>query len=572
MFVISPESMIIRCFVFILVSVTASFVFGNTSTPPQEVSLVPTRNNFFTIPFEIKVDDLREMPTEVELTYSSDHGMNWFPYGRVRPENKQFLFRAPTDGEYWFIFKTYGQDGLVKEPRRRGPMLRVLVDTIPPKLTLDAEQKSTGEILIQWSVEDPNLARKTPQLQITYSIPNQKKHYLANWKPIAVNPLNTQSEGNKHQGELVIWPEYGAVALEIQAEIIDMAGNREMQSRTVSLAVVTKGEDSNVLTESMQSTFKSIPKATPSPAYASAEPVTAQATKPLTLLNPPRPPIQSVQPVQSSQNRPLPPPTIASLDEINHSLKSINPTQSNGPGTLDFDNLTLGAESVVATPGKDSVLVGPILFLEDVTDGSSLAIGSPQTPIAMESRANRETLEFMLENKMEDEIDDGPVWSIPNPKPSPLNFNFDDSPLALDDELEEEGVTETATSEPVAQANTTLRISENSNAFIRITKISHLRDLKLNQILVKWETDENSWTGSEEVKVHIFRGPSQKGPWTPIAVDQKNTGSYVWDISQEDRNPFYILLQCEGETGENQKELVSDLTMQPIQLPVSLFK
>jgi len=560
----------IRNFVLVYISLVASLALGSTVPSSQEAPLFPTRNTFFTIPFEIKVDDSSELPAEVELTYSNDQGMNWFPYGRVRPENKQFLFKSSADGEYWFIFKTYGQDGHVKETRRRGPMLRVLVDTVPPKLTLAAEQKSTGEVLIQWSVEDANLARKTPQLQISYSIPDQKNQYLNNWKPVAVDPMRVQSEGNKHQGELVIWPDHGAVAFELQAEIVDRAGNREMQSRTVSLATTTKEEeakDANVLTESMQAAFPPIPKAVPNPAYASAEPLT-----------PPRPPVQSAQLRPLPPSRPIP-GQIANLTQINESLKSVNSAQPVRPGALDFNNLTFGPTSteqvaelpVAQTTGQDSVLVGPpILFLEDIVGDGVLAVGSPQTPISLDSG---EAFEFSLEKRVavevDDEVDDGPILSTPFPRYSPPDLNFDDYQLALD---EEQGKEEIATEEPTPPADIALEIADRLNAFIRITKISHLRDLKLSQLLVKWETEENSWTGSEEVKIHIFRGPSQKGPWTPIAVDQKNTGAYAWDISQDDRNPFYVLLQCEGKTGENYTELVSDFTMQPIQLPIALFK
>ena len=582
--VIPPKFMIIRSFVLVFVALSASLAFGSTVISPQEAPLFPTRENFFTIPFEIKVDDSSGLPAEVELTYSTDQGMSWFSYGRVRPENKHFLFKSPADGEYWFIFKTYGQDGLVKETRRRGPMLRVLVDTIPPKLTLTAEQKSTGEILIQWSVEDANLARKTPQLQVSYSIPDQRNHHLSNWEPIAVDPLKVQSEGNKNQGELVIWPERNAVAFEIQAEIIDMAGNREMQSRTVSLTAVDKEEDSNALVESMQSAFKQSGKlplksVSEAASFTVPEPMVA---KPLT---PPRPP------VQSGVVRPLPPPKpmnsqIAGLSEINQSLKSFNSAQSAHTAALDFNRMTFGPKSaepetelpLAETSGHDFVVVGPLLFLEDATEGGSFAVGTPQTPIFTDSNINKETFRFSLENEpeMEDEMDDGPKFFIPNPKYAPPDLHFDDSlPASYDESEEEEETTEMAPEireELTPPAMTALETAENLNAFIRITKISHLRGLKLSQILVKWETDESCWTGSEDARIHIFRGPSQEGPWTPIAVDQKNTGSYTWTVSQDDRLPFYLLLQCEGEITENRMELVSDLTMQPIQLPMALFK
>ena len=580
-----------RIIAFVFVSVAASFAFGEVAAPPKDAPRFPTRNNFFTIPFEIKVNDTSELPAEVELTYSTDQGMNWFPYGRVQPDKKQFLFKSPSDGEYWFIFKTYGQDGLVKETRRRGPMLRVLVDTTPPKLTLAAEQKSTGEIVIQWSVEDANLARKSPQLQISYSIPDQKSNYLSNWKPVAVDPLKVQTEESKHKGELVIWPERDAVSFEIQAEISDAAGNREMQSRTVSLAVTEKADDANVLTESMlakrnqpaEIAFK------PAPTFASIAPkpstekaaISADVKQATVSLTPPRPLVST--PTSSSQVRPQIPVRIPDLAAINKAVneKNVDKPTDAAVATSPIPNFdfTLPASS---GQGKDAVVVGPILFPEDAMksagDGETFVVGSPQEAVSPASKIgsdlSRDSFELPLEeqNALSEagESIDGPKLSVPNPK----NDWIDEIPPPIFEGTQNEAPEKTGETPDVSEQTETEQTPETlmkePEAFIRITKVSHLRGLKLSQVVVKWETDETSWTGKDGAKISLFRGSSQEGPWTPIAVDQKNEGSYAWTVSQEDRSPFYIFLQCE-EAGES-KEVVSDLTMQPIQLPAALFE
>ncbi len=568
-----------------LVLPAVSLAFGDV-TPSKDAPLFPTRNNLFTIPFEIKVDDSSDLPAEVELTYSTDHGMNWYPYGRVQPDKKQFLFKSPADGEYWFIFKTYGQDGLVKETRRRGPMLRVLVDTIPPKLSLSAEQKSTGEIAIQWSVEDANLNRKSPQLQISYTVPDQKSTYLSNWKPVAIDPSKTQSEGNTHQGELIIWPERDAVSFEIQGEIVDAAGNREMQSRTVTLTTIAKATDSNVLTESMQAELKRASESKPKP-LVDAVPKLANPTVksgPLALkssnpsLVPPRP-----QVLGGSTNRSPDKGPIANLNDLNEAIRN---SKEKRPTDLDeeipdFSNITSPkyANDAGKNAGKDSVLIGPLLFSEDTTK-DSFSVGSPQAPV---SAGTNEAIEFPLEEPKPESEPESALPEEEGLKLAPLNPKYsetpaDVSPPVLDDiaasenetakEPEEKPAEEAATAHPPVQSDKIAeQLAEKTSAQIRITKVSHMRDLKLSQILVKWETELDSWPGAEKAKVHLFRGPTQQGPWTPIATEQENLGSYAWTVSQEDRNPFYILLQCENES----KEVVSDLTMQPIQLPASLF-
>jgi len=261
---------------------------------------------------------------------------------------------------------------------------------------------------------------------------------------------------------------------------------------------------------------------------------------------------------------------IANLSEIN---RQINSPQSAESLINDWSfEPKIGARTgsqLNETAGRDFVVVGPLLFLEDATDDGSFAVGSPQIPIPVDSMKSRDTLEFSLENKNDDEQEDGPRFSVPNPKYAPPDFNLVAAHSGLDEWLDifETKEEELDSSEQV----TDLEITQRPNAFIRIAKVSHLRGVQLSQIQLKWETDENSWTGSENVKVHIFRGPSQQGPWTPIATAQENTGSYSWTVSQEDRNPFYIFLQCEGEIETNHRELVSDFTMHPIQLPAALF-
>ncbi len=575
----------IRSIALALILPVVSFAFGE-ATQPKDAPLFPTRNNFFTIPFEIKVDDSSELPAEVELTYSTDRGMNWYPYGRVQPDKKQFLFKSPADGEYWFIFKTYGQDGLVKETRRRGPMLRVLVDTIPPKLSLSAEQKSTGEVAIQWSVEDANLNRKSPQLQISYTVPDQKNTYLSNWKPVAVDPSKTQSEGNTHRGELILWPERDAVSFEIQGEIVDTAGNREMQSRTVSLTTISKATDSNILTESMQAGLKrqleskpkslveAVPKLSNPPARNSGS---LALKSPNHSLVPPRPHVLTAPMNRNSDRGPL-----ASLNDLNEAIRTSKEkrTTDSDEEIPDFSNITSPryANEAGKTAGKDSVLIGPLLFSEDATkneqSGDSFSVGSPQAPV---STGTNEAIEFPLEEPKSEpesaspEDADGLKLAPLNPKystaPSDVLPPLLDDVAVSENEPEEQAAEETTTHPPVQSDKIAEQLAEKSRAQIRIVKVSHMRDLKLSQILVKWETEFDSWPGAEKAKVHLFRGPSQQGPWTPIATEQENLGSYAWTVSQEDRNPFYILVQCENES----KDVVSDLTMQPIQLPASLF-
>ena len=237
--------------ILILLLTVANCVVAQTVSREKEVPLIPTRHQSFAIPFEIRSDDPTNLPKEVELIYSTDQGLNWYPFDRVHPDQKQFDFQSQNDGQYWFIFKTYGSDGIAKQTNRQGPMLKVLVDSIPPKLSVTAEQKGTGEILLTWSVEDANLPENHPRITIAYSDSKNSRTSTDpdSWKPIAVDSSSIHSLGSKHSGDVIWWPLRNAKSVEIRAEIADAAGNKEIHNQTLMLDSHEIAANNDILAE-----------------------------------------------------------------------------------------------------------------------------------------------------------------------------------------------------------------------------------------------------------------------------------------------------------------------------------
>ena len=81
-----------------------------TATPASHSALPPpitTRQTLFSIPFQIeRAERAEQNPVEVQLYVSTDRGAHWQIHHRVPPEKNHFLFRAVTDGEYWFLIRT----------------------------------------------------------------------------------------------------------------------------------------------------------------------------------------------------------------------------------------------------------------------------------------------------------------------------------------------------------------------------------------------------------------------------------------------------------------------------------
>jgi hypothetical protein len=105
--------------------------------PPLYPVSVPN----FTIPFEVGSGESANAIREVELLVSKDRGKRWHSVARQPIEAEKFAFRADSDGEHWFAFRTITLNGNMS-PMNGQPQLRVLVNTKDPTMAVSAPQSS----------------------------------------------------------------------------------------------------------------------------------------------------------------------------------------------------------------------------------------------------------------------------------------------------------------------------------------------------------------------------------------------------------------------------------------------
>lgn len=164
---------------------------------PPKRDVIYTRQQVFRIPFDIEPSqDGRRQPQEVELHVSDNHGQQWHLAKVVPPQAQGFVFRAPRDGEYWFVVRTI--DGMgnrlpaaVDEqgrPLPTVPEMKVVVDTQLPQLDLRVMRGYAGEILIQWRCGDHHLAANKPNIEYRELGPQPGA-----WQQVAVGGLQGQA-------------------------------------------------------------------------------------------------------------------------------------------------------------------------------------------------------------------------------------------------------------------------------------------------------------------------------------------------------------------------------------------
>jgi hypothetical protein len=221
-----PLVYLVVCFT----AATAALAAAQTPAPPPADPNEPiaTRQNVFSIPYRPpRPKAASEQPVEVQLQVSVDLGVSWQIYAKAKPDQGSFVFRAPHDGEYWFSLRTLDKQGKSRPDGPLQPELRVVVDTVPPRLDLAAVRGAGGEVIARWQIVDPNLKAESLKIEVQ-SGPDEP------WQGVAIDTRVNRSRYTL-VGQTTCWPKPGKGPITVRAQVSDRAGNLA-SSQTVAKA------------------------------------------------------------------------------------------------------------------------------------------------------------------------------------------------------------------------------------------------------------------------------------------------------------------------------------------------
>jgi hypothetical protein len=164
-----------------LLAALSLVVAGQVSEEPR---LIPSKDRTFRIPFQTTQPNDRRL-REVQLFVSTDQGRTWRLGANAAPETGTFQpYTAPQDGLYFFAVRTIDLQGRAYPASdaefRAG--LKVLVDTVPPSVYLEALPPREGSVGVKWDVRDDNLEPATIRLE--YAAPGTNQ-----WTPVRIDPI-----------------------------------------------------------------------------------------------------------------------------------------------------------------------------------------------------------------------------------------------------------------------------------------------------------------------------------------------------------------------------------------------
>ncbi|MBA4063689.1 MAG: hypothetical protein C0501_08250 [Isosphaera sp.] len=123
----------------------------------------PAAPNFYpfkdrAIKFPIGYDKDPKTIRQVELWASRDQGATWAPELSAPPTQTSFTYHAKDDGLYWFTMVEVDLQGrrLPANLTTTPPDMKVLLDTVQPRVQFTAARRAGDEVVVEWAVEDKN--------------------------------------------------------------------------------------------------------------------------------------------------------------------------------------------------------------------------------------------------------------------------------------------------------------------------------------------------------------------------------------------------------------------------------
>ena len=210
----------------------------NDRAPPAPIF---TRQTLFSVPFRLDGSDSASRDVaEVQLHVSTNRGASWRIYNRAEPQRGSFLFRAGGDGEFWFLLRTVDRTGQVRPQTADRPGLKVIVDTTPPQMTLEARPGQSNQVVARWQITDPNLSPQTLRIQFRTG-PYQP------WQPVAIDRQRTSGSGPVYSGEVAWLVQEAFERLEVRGEVADLAGNTAVSHAQVRSGDLASGSPPGAL-------------------------------------------------------------------------------------------------------------------------------------------------------------------------------------------------------------------------------------------------------------------------------------------------------------------------------------
>jgi hypothetical protein len=532
---------------------TAAAAHRPMDAPNPAVPLVFHRQNTFAIPFAVNQNS--PAPVDVILYASSDLGATWDFYARQPTAQKQFVFRAARDGEYWFTSQLVAAGLAPPNALGLGPQLKIIVDTQPPRLTLDVKSEPSGMVHVVWEAHDEALV--PDKLTLNYQTnPGQA------WKPLETERSAADALRQTLRGETRFQPERGAALVSVRLEAKDSADNIAELTRRLFLPL------------SITSAFGAAPapQATsdvPADPFARhGFPPTDPAQQQTDLALPPPPsgaagqperteqPSGNAWPSQNPEGNSWQP---SSVQYQPSSGSAGSPVAREAVASAQSQTYSVSDDGQGASDGRETAGQADTAYAPLTNDQSAdAASGPPAGERPRMTNAKRFNLDYSIDAVGPQGVEKVELWVTRNGGQDWTFWTADEdreSPLLV--EVEEEGIygfrivivgkngLTSQSPRPGDPADLWVGV-DTTTPVAEIVSAAYGKDQYAGHLDIRW-TATDSGFGARPVT--LLFSDRRQGPWTTIASGLPNTGQYYWRVDSRVPDQFYLRMEVRDEAG-----------------------
>ncbi len=501
-------------------------VYADDSLPPA----IAWRQNAFSIPFKVaSASGAEQQPAEIRLYVSTNGGAKWDLAQTVAPSATSFTYRAAADGEYWFLIRSVDHKGQLQPELSDKPELRVIVDTVAPRLDLTTTRGEAGEIRANWQAVDPQL--NADSLKIEYQGTDGK------WHPVAIDRPPGNSQRSTTTGTMTWWPTDAPATVKVRAEISDRAGNVTVSNAKADPAAKVAHNDNNGGSNS-----------TP--------PLVAGSTQDSGL---------------SSTWMPAPPPRKSHSSDTASTAAPNNQWPADRVSNDPFGRAPINAASLPDGPVESTV--NPPIRNQAPAVSDDEAAAAPKNQPSREANSNSKlplgerprmvnARSFDLEYEVDGvgpygiarvELwgtrDGGRTWTsygADNDNRSPIRASVDGEGLYGFSITVQSGNGLGGQPPRAGDAPQMWVMVDLTKPVVRLTGVEPGTGEHTGELLIHWEASDEA-LAVRPITLQFSDRPG--GPWSIIAAGLENTGSYAWRPDNRVPERIYLRIEARDEAG-----------------------
>ena len=583
---------------------TASSSVRNVTATPLNYF----RRRTFAIPFSI--GNSANSQIEVHLYVSNDAGHRWYLVDRQAATAGNFVFRAPHDGEYWFSSRIVDLKSTPDKSLPERPELRVIIDTVEPRLRLNVMEGASGEITTTWQLADQYL--RTETFKIEYRVEDSQT-----WRNVSIEQSTRPSQNGTVQGKNTWWPQDGSHWVLVRAEVRDAAGNLATTSQRIRLSNPRKQGLANSTSSDLSEPVVPNKSRTTIPQAAIPWQEEADPSHNASVFELPEPSVNHDELVQNSRRAeyPFAKPEVAEFETLpapqpTPELNSQPTPELNSQPTPELNsqpNSQPSSEDRTAEYSAESQNSNELTRKQKSNTSSiSPRDATPYVSVTTTSNSPREQsqrihesvdvapqiaelnlpigerphitnrkkfhLEYDVESAGSPGIAKVELWGTADHGQTWTTWSTDTDRLSpVEVKIEEEGIygfrVVITTTNGLAGARP--QNGEPADLWIGVDTtepVANLREIKygdgdeFGQLVIHWSAQDLHLAARP---VTLIYSESANGPWHPIASGLPNTGRYSWETDASLPESVFLRIEVRDEAGNEG----ADQSSHPIRIP-----